>query len=238
MRFEERDWRCWGRARHRSWNRRRRLNGRRPKRPRHRLRRGRTAIACSAADGSPLDTGASEVRPVIERYEVELRDLNRVYPLPGSAVRQAKLEKFYIDQLQLLDRIHFDAMSQPGKVDYLLLRSRLEREQKQIIAEGRRDAEIQALIPFQQTIIGFEEARRRMETIDGQKSAIALERLIKDIAVAKDSMSGVKKNPAALNGAAQRLEQLRGSLRGLVRLLRALRSEVRLVGGCRIQEGG
>jgi Bacterial protein of unknown function (DUF885) len=165
-------------------------------------------------DGSPLDTGASEVRPVIERYEVELRDLNRVYPLPGSAVRQAKLEKFYIDQLQLLDRIHFDAMSQPGKVDYLLLRSRLEREQKQIIAEGRRDAEIQALIPFQQTIIGFEEARRRMETIDGQKSAIALERLIKDVAVAKDSMSGVKKNPTVLNGAAQRLEQLRGSLRG------------------------
>ena len=48
-----------------------------------------------------------------------------------------------------------------------------------MIAEGQRDAEIQALIPFQQTIIGFEEARRRMETIDGQKSAIALERLIK-----------------------------------------------------------
>ena len=98
---------------------------------RHRLRRGRTAIACSATDGSPLDTGTSEIRPVIERYEVELRDLNRVYPLPGSAVRQAKLEKFYADQLQLLDRIHFDAMSQAGKVDYLLLRSRLEREQKQ-----------------------------------------------------------------------------------------------------------
>jgi hypothetical protein len=166
------------------------------------------------ADGSPLDTGASEVRPVIERYEVELRDLNRVYPLPGSVLRQAKLEKFYTDQLQLLDRIRFDAMSQSGKVDYLLLRSRLEREQKQIIAEGRRDGEIQALIPFQQTIIGLEEARRRMETIEGQKSAIALERLIKDVAVAKDSMSGVKKNPTTLNGAAQRLEQLRGALRG------------------------
>src|SRR5271165_2636561 len=64
------------------------------------------------SDGSPLDTGLSEMRPVIERYEVELRDVNRVYPLPGSAVRQAKLEKFYTDQLQLLDRIRFDAMSQ------------------------------------------------------------------------------------------------------------------------------
>jgi uncharacterized protein (DUF885 family) len=167
-----------------------------------------------ATDGSPLDTGASEIRPVIERYEVELRDLNRVYPLEGSTVRQAKLEKFYADQLQLLDRIHFDAMSQAGKVDYLLLRSRLEREQKQLLAAGRRDAEIQSLIPFQQTIIGFEEARRRMETIDGQKSAVALEGLVRDVAVAKDSMSGVKKNPVVLNGAAQRLEQLRTTMRG------------------------
>jgi Bacterial protein of unknown function (DUF885) len=165
------------------------------------------------ADGSPLDTGVSEIRPVIERYEVELRDLERVYPLQGSPVRQAKLEKFYIDQLQLLERIRFDAMSQSGKVDYLLLRSRLEREQKQLIAEGKRDVEIDSLIPFQQSIIGFEEARRRMETIDGQKSAIAMEKLIRDIAVAKDSMSGVKKSPALLNGAAQRLEQLRGALR-------------------------
>ncbi len=165
------------------------------------------------SDGSPLDTGISEVRPVIDRYQVELRDLERVYALPGSAVRQARLEKFYADQLRLLDQIRFDAISQPGKIDYLLLRSRLEREQKQVIAEGRLDADIAALIPFQQTVIGFEEARRRMETIDGQKSAVALDRLIKDIAVAKDSMSGVKKNPAALNAAAQRLEQLRGTLR-------------------------
>ncbi len=167
-----------------------------------------------ASDGSPLDTGTSELRPVIDRYEVELRDLSRVYPLPGSALRQTKLEKFYADQLQLLEKINFDSISQSGKVDYLLLRSRLEREQKQLLAEGQRETEIAPLIPFQQTIIGLEEARRRMETIDGQKSALALEKLVKDVAVAKDSMSGVKKNPVALNGAAQRLEQLRTTLRG------------------------
>jgi hypothetical protein len=74
-----------------------------------------------APDGSPLDTGTSEIRPVIERYQVELRDVERVYALPGSAVRQAKLEGFYAEQLRLLDAIHFDALSQSGKVDYLLI---------------------------------------------------------------------------------------------------------------------
>ncbi len=164
------------------------------------------------ADGTPLDTGTSELRPVIDRYEVELRDYERVYALPGPA-RQKAMESFYAGQLRLLDEIHFDTVSQAGKVDYLLLRSRLVREQELVMAEGQREAEIAALIPFQAIIVGFEEARRRMETIDGQKSAIALEKLIKDIAVAKDSMAGAKRNPATLNRAAQRLEQLRGSLR-------------------------
>jgi hypothetical protein len=166
-----------------------------------------------AADGTPLDTGTSEVRPMIERYSVELRDRERIYPLEGSAARQAAMEKFYTEQLHLLDEIHFDEISQPGKVDYLLLRDRLLREQKQVIEEGQRDAEIAALIPFQQTIIGFEEARRRMETVDGQKSALALEQLVKDVAAAKDSMAGAKGNSAVLNRAAQRLEQLRTTMR-------------------------
>ena len=58
-----------------------------------------------------------------------------------------------------------------------------------------------------------------METIDGQKSALALEKLVKDVAVAKDSMSGVKKNPAALNGAAKVLigTSRRGALHKVIK---------------------
>jgi hypothetical protein len=122
------------------------------------------------------------------------------------------LEKFYSGQLRLLDGIRFDDISQSGKVDYLLLRSRLEREQKALLADKEKEKEIAALIPFQQVIIEFEESRRRMETIDGQKTALTLEKLVKDIAVAKDSLSGAKATPA-MNRAAQRLEQLRAALR-------------------------
>ena len=169
---------------------------------------------CSlAADGSPLDTGTSEIRPVIERYEVELRNLNRVYALPGSSLRQSKLEKFYADQLQLLENVKFDSLSQPGKVDYLLLRERLWREQRQLASGVRLDSEVATLIPFQLTIIGFEESRRRMETLDPQKSAIALVQLNASINDARSSVSSSKTSPATLNRAAVRLTQLRASLR-------------------------
>src|SRR5215475_10912461 len=66
------------------------------------------------ADRSPLDTGTSELRPVIERYDVELRNINRVYPIAGSPVRRSKIEGFYSDQLRLLDEIRFDILSQSG----------------------------------------------------------------------------------------------------------------------------
>lgn len=173
-----------------------------------------TAADCNCtlgADGSPLDTGTSELRPVIERYDVELRNVSRVYPIPGSPVHQAKLEQFYADQFKLLDGIRFDALSQSGKVDYLLLRARLEREKKQLANEAKQDAEIAAILPFQQAISTLEEARRRMETIDPQGSAAALGKLT---AYIQDVKSANPKAPAAtLNRAALRLVQLRGVLR-------------------------
>ena len=170
-------------------------------------------------------------------YEVELRDLNRVYALPGSALRQAKLEKFYADQLQLLEKINFDALSQAGKVDYLLLRERLVREQKQLANEARQDAEIAALIPFQQTIIGLEEARRRMETVDPQKSRGGAGEDDGGHRGRAEIGRASKAGPAVLNRAAVRLSQLRNFAARLVQLLRSVRPQVRLVGGWRVQEG-
>ncbi len=143
-----------------------------------------------ASDGSPLDTGASELKPVIERYDVDLRNLNRVFAMAGSYTRHTRLENFYAEQLRLLDGINFDTLSQPGKVDYLLLRERLKREQAQLAGEARAEEEVAVLIPFQQTIIGLEESRRRMETIDPQKSAVTVAKLADDLAAAKDALPG------------------------------------------------
>jgi hypothetical protein len=166
-----------------------------------------------ASDGSPLDIGTSEVRPLIERYVVELRDLGRVYPLQGSPVRLATLEKFYANQLRLLEGVAFDGLSQPGKVDYLLLRERLLSEQKRLAADARQDAAVALLIPFQRTIMDLEEARRRMETVGPQKSAMTLAKLTADLAAAHNSPAVSTADPAVLNRAAVRLSQLRNVLR-------------------------
>ncbi len=170
--------------------------------------------ACTrASDGSPLDTGTSELRPMIERFSVDLEDLERVHPMAGSSIRHARLEKFYSDQLHLVDSVNFDALSQAGRIDYLLLRGRVLHQQKTLASDSRKEEDIAPLMPFQPAIIAFEEARRRMETLDPQQSAIALAKIADSIEQAKASLSKSKHTPAVLNRAAVRLVELSRNLR-------------------------
>jgi len=169
---------------------------------------------CTAGtDGTPLDTGTSELRPMIERYNVDLQDLRRVFAVPGSNVRHARLERFYGEQLRLLNAVNFDALSHSGRIDYLLLEGRISRDQKELAAESRLEEEIAPLIPFQSQIGELEEARRRMETIDPQKSAAVLNSVASEIGALKTALANSKSAPAAMNRAAQRLVQLRRFLR-------------------------
>ncbi|HLK18829.1 MAG TPA: DUF885 family protein [Bryobacteraceae bacterium] len=170
--------------------------------------------ACTrGSDGSPLDTGTSELRPMIERFFVELRDLQRVYPMAGSSTRHARLEKFYSEQLRLVESVNFDSLSQAGRVDYLLLRGRVLHEQKNLASDSRKEEDIAPLMPFQPAIIAFEEARRRMDTLDPQKSAIELSKIADSIEQAKAALAKSGSSPAVLNRAAVRLVELRRNLK-------------------------
>jgi hypothetical protein len=72
-------------------------------------------------------------------------------------------------------------MSQEGKVDYILFRTDLEHELRQLDIEEKQLAEIAPLIPFGKTIVDLEETRRRMEPIDSAKAAVTLTNLKKQV---------------------------------------------------------
>ena len=55
---------------------------------------------------------------MIERYQIDLRDMYRTYSMTASPTRRAKLEAFFAGQLQLLNAVHFDALSQDGRLDF------------------------------------------------------------------------------------------------------------------------
>jgi hypothetical protein len=172
------------------------------------------ACACEhAADGSLLDVSFSELRPMIERYQTDLRNLYRMYPLTASPTRKTKTDEFLAGQLKLLEGVHFEALSSDGRIDFTLFRSLLEHQRKQLIDDDRKNSEIATLVPYQAFVIDLEEARRRMETLDSQKAAAVLTSALGDIKKAAAALPNPKPRAGLLARAANRINDLRATLR-------------------------
>ena len=88
------------------------------------------------------------MRAIIEYYVVDRGSLQRSYPVASSPARRERFRKFYGDALERIRQLNFDAMSQGGKVDYVLFRTHLERELRQLDIEEKQLAEMKPLIPF------------------------------------------------------------------------------------------
>ena len=126
-------------------------------------------------------TPASEMRTSIERYTVDRGTLTRSFPVAVSKSRRDRFKKFYHDWLVSLQSLDFDAMSQDGKIDYILFKNHLEYELRQLDIQSRQISEIEPLLPFAARIIELEETRRRMEPIDSAKVAATLTELRKQV---------------------------------------------------------
>ena len=132
-------------------------------------------------DLGDLNSPASEMRGMIERYSVDRASLNRFHTVAYSPARFARLKQFCSEWRARLAEINFDSMSQAGRVDYLLFKNQLDYELRQFDIQSKQFAETESLIPFAKTIIELEESRRRMEPINSEKTAARLTSLSKQI---------------------------------------------------------
>jgi dipeptidyl aminopeptidase/acylaminoacyl peptidase len=120
------------------------------------------------------DATVSHLRGIIERYTTDLAAIERRHSVSLSEERAARLRRFYANQSRVLDAVAFEQLDQDGKVDFLLLRNHLRSQVRQLEREQKRFAEVAALLPFAPTVVRLEEARRRVEPVDGAKIAAAL----------------------------------------------------------------
>jgi hypothetical protein len=104
-------------------------------------------------------------------------------------------------------------MSEDGKIDYLLFKNHLEYELRQLDIQAKQLSEIEPLIPFAGTIIGLEEARRRMEPIDSAKIATTLTDLRKQVDERRRAVEGLRPKKTVANRAVVAINGLRNNLR-------------------------
>ncbi len=135
-------------------------------------------LNCGAVE---VDGSASPLRPYIERFTHDRRDLERFYQIPIAADSQARLTRFYNEWRATLAGMDFDAMPEDGKVDYILFRNYLNHELKSLGRAAQLEAEAAPYVPFSRAIVELEEARRNGVPMDGAASAAALSGLTKDV---------------------------------------------------------
>jgi hypothetical protein len=123
----------------------------------------------------------TELRSAIEQFWADEGNIERVYVVRYSETRRKRLGDFYSRTLAELRKKNFASLESDGQVDYVLLRNYCERHISDLGNEGKDEAKYSALIPFAKEITSLEESRRRMEPVDSEKAANALNTLAKEI---------------------------------------------------------
>jgi len=131
----------------------------------------------------------SPMEPYITWFQADRGNLNRFYNIALSPTRQAQFRTLYRQWQELLTKLPFDTFPLDAKVDYLLLKNYLTREQRQLELRIKEQAEYMPLILFAPKIIALEEARKRMEKIDPAKTADLLNGLKKEIEEQRSALS-------------------------------------------------
>ena len=163
----------------------------------------------------------SELRGVVERYTADRQVLLRRYPLQYSAAQQAVLAKFYDAWIAQLKTIDFNKLSLDAKADHILLRNTIEQAQDELARDAKVYGDLRELLPFGDSIFTLEDLRRRMEPVDGPRSA----RTLTYIGTAVNALRTKIENPPKGDSsaakiskvAAYRAAEVTGSLRTLLK---------------------
>lgn len=141
----------------------------------------------------------SDMRAVVAWFDADRGNLARFYTIPSSPTRVARLQRFYGDWQKALEKLSPDKLNDEGRADLKRLKDRIAEDQQQLVAQSRTQAEIAYLVPFAQTIIDLEEARRRMDSMNAPKAAGQLHVLKKQIDRLKQGVEGSLQTPKKEN---------------------------------------
>jgi uncharacterized protein (DUF885 family) len=164
---------------------------------------------------SDLVEPPSQMRSLIERYNTDRAALLRAYQVDSPA-RRERMRTHYGEWLDRLAALDFDRFSQDDRVDYILLRKDLQSQQKQMELEAKRQSESARLYPFANGIFDLEDARRRVDPVDGRKTAATFHALAQQVATLRkhaeaDLRSGNANKKAAAIASAE-IQKLRAVL--------------------------
>lgn len=138
-------------------------------------------------------TGAARfdsVAGLIERYETDRSELARFYGNRVLSSSHAKrMARFHGESIEALDKVDFDGLSQEGRVDYLLMKHRLEYERKALATNQRKLAEVENLVGFKKGILKLYEGYRQRSSMKSRPAAEDLVKIKKAVSKIKGKVA-------------------------------------------------
>jgi uncharacterized protein (DUF885 family) len=147
-----------------------------------------------------LDQTSSEMEAMLERFATDRSALQRSYDISMSSLKADKMRQFYSDWQKRLEQLDFKAMSQDGRIDYLLFKNLLQYEQSRLARDEERIAEVSEYLPEWKTIVRLEENRRHMERIDSKQAAGLLTELAERLQQAMNEIKAALASKDHSNG--------------------------------------
>ena len=118
-----------------------------------------------------LEPEGSPLHDVLVWFNSDEHGLSRRYPIEFSPAACREFAVFYDEWDAELEKIDFDGLSVPGRVDYHLLRQRIANGRLHREQERKRYEESKVWLPFAEAVIEIEERRLAIEPIDPEAAA-------------------------------------------------------------------
>ncbi|MDA7881409.1 DUF885 domain-containing protein [Akkermansiaceae bacterium] len=133
---------------------------------------------------------SGSVVELIEGYETDRDELDRFY---GHRVlsqsHMERLEKFYDETTGSLKAIDFEKLPQAERVDYLLMRHRLEYRKSSLATNQRKLAEIEKLTGFKRDVLALYEEYRQRGPMEPRAMAEKLVQIKNAVSTLEDKVS-------------------------------------------------
>lgn len=104
------------------------------------------------------------------------------------------MERLFKEWQGRLAAVDFDALSQAGKIDYVLLRGEIHSELSRLALDRRRLQEMNELLAFRGPLQELEQARWRMEPVDSQAAASKISALAEQVKKLQKRVANEKKS--------------------------------------------
>lgn len=136
---------------------------------------------------------ATELVNLITTYQADRGALSRLYTNRLSVEYFARMESFNQDYLKTLRAQNYDALSEDGKIDYVLFRNFLEKQLAELDLEKRDFMAIQSVVAFGKPLEDFVVARRRAKQPDSQALAARWDAVAKAVAAQHKALASSAK---------------------------------------------